>query len=103
MIDHHCRYGQEERLEGLLLELRQEVMLQPGYLSGETLQSVGDPTHWTMASTWINEDQWAAWQENPKRNELTSKIEPLLRASEEVEIYHFKASGISAPAYALVR
>jgi quinol monooxygenase YgiN len=101
MIERHCRYGQEGRLEGLLLEARREAMLQPGYISGETLQSAEDPTHWIVISTWTNEDHWAAWQENPKRRELMSKIEPLLSSVEKIEIYHFTKRGVSLSAHTL--
>jgi quinol monooxygenase YgiN len=64
-------------------------MLEPGYVSGETLQADDDPTHWIVISTWTDKDQWVTWQATPERQKLTDDIQQLLVSPEKVTILHW--------------
>ena len=103
MIERHCKPGKEEELEKLSIDLRSRAMHYPGYISGETLQSAGDPTHWMVISTWISEEHWAAWQRTPNRRSVMNNVEPLLSSPEKVEIYHFTKRAISSSAHTVDR
>ena len=92
IIERCCRPGKEAKLESLLLELRTSAMQQPGYISsetlkGDTLRTVGDPSLWLVISAWVDADSWLAWESNPERREIASKIEPLLVAPEEMTVF----------------
>ena len=88
IIERRCKPGKETELEALLVELRTNAVQQRGYVSGETLRSVDDPSLWLVLSTWLDVTLWKAWEASPERQEITNKVEPLLVAPE-------KASGFS--------
>lgn len=78
LIERHVEKGKEGQLLELLNKLRNELIAQPGYISGELLQSQQDKTAIFALSTWQSELDWHSWKGDPKRLELETKIEPLL-------------------------
>lgn len=71
----------------LLKELRAKAVLQPGYISGETLFSVNRPgTHVTI-STWESLREWKAWEKNRDRKEIVNKIDKLLKSKSKVSVF----------------
>ena len=103
IIERYCRRGDELELLKLLLELRMMAMRQPGYVSGETLKLLGDPSLWLVISTWMGVNQWQAWEANPERHKTSSKIEPLLVAPEKVSIFSFVRQGGGESAHTIDR
>ena len=71
----------------LLMELRSLATLQRGYISGQTLLSVADPSKVTVVSTWTSGKRWDEWYGSLKRKEFCTRVEPLLEAPEEVEVF----------------
>jgi quinol monooxygenase YgiN len=71
----------------LLMELRALVTVRPGYMSGETLFAADNPYKLLVISTWINRKRWREWRTNEKRKEYTKKLEPLLEAPEQYEVF----------------
>ncbi len=88
-------------MESLLVKLRSEAMQQQGYVSGETLKSIDDPSIWLVMSTWVNADLWKAWETTGQRREVVSKIEPLLVAPEKVSIFSFTRRGGAKSAHTI--
>ncbi|MGD9116099.1 MAG: antibiotic biosynthesis monooxygenase [Dehalococcoidia bacterium] len=78
LIERHVKKGKEGELIELLNNLRTELISQPGYISGELLQSLEDKSVVFAISTWQSELDWLSWKGDPKRLELEEKIEPLL-------------------------
>jgi heme-degrading monooxygenase HmoA len=76
-------------MERLLVELRTKAIHQRGYVSGETLKSVDDPSLWLVLSSWLDANLWKAWEESAERQEIVSKMEPLLAAPEKVSVFSF--------------
>lgn len=74
-------------------------MKQPGYISGETLHSVDDPTLWLVISTWLDLDMWKAWEASKERRQAMKKMEPLLIVPEKVSVFSFLRRGGSASAH----
>jgi quinol monooxygenase YgiN len=103
IIERYCRRGEEAELEKLLLELRIRAMQQPGYVSSETLKLLGDPSLWVVISTWMGADLWEAWEADPERRKISSKIEPLLVAPEKVSIFGFVRRGGAESAHTIDR
>jgi len=89
IIERRCRPETEAELESLLVELRTKAVQQRGYVSGETLRSVDDPSLWLVLSTWLDANLWKAWEASRERQEVTKKIEPLLAAPEKVSSFSF--------------
>jgi heme-degrading monooxygenase HmoA len=78
LIERHVKKGKEGDLIELLNKLRSELISQPGYISGELLQSLDDKSTIFALSTWLSALDWKSWESNPKRLELEPKIESLL-------------------------
>jgi heme-degrading monooxygenase HmoA len=78
LIERHVKKGKEGDLIELLNRLRTELVSQPGYVSGELLQSQQDQDTIFALSTWLSELDWKSWEGDPKRLEIESQIEPLL-------------------------
>lgn len=89
VIERHCRPGKESELENLLVELRSQAIKQRGYVSGETLRSVDDPSLWLVLSTWLDVDLWRIWENSPEREEIDRRMQPLLSGAPKTSAYTF--------------
>jgi heme-degrading monooxygenase HmoA len=78
LIERHVKKGKGGYLIELLNKLRTELVSQPGYVSGELLQSMEDESTVFALSTWLSPLDWKSWEGNPRRLEIESKIESLL-------------------------
>lgn len=87
VIERHVKKGREKELNELLKELRMRAIRQPGYLSGETLQSVEDSSHLLVISTWSSDKHWRDWESTPGRREMLAKIESLLTAPPKTTLF----------------
>jgi heme-degrading monooxygenase HmoA len=66
-------------LNNLLMKLRGRAMLAKGYISGETLRSLDDPTEYLVISTWNSLDDWKRWESDQERQDIQGQIDSLLR------------------------
>ena len=103
VIERHCKPDKQAEMGSLLVELRTKAMHRPGYISGETLRSADDPSHWLVISTWVDADLWTVWETTPERREINSKIESLLVAPEKISIFTFDRRGGSESAHKIDR
>lgn len=78
LIERRVKKGKEGYLIELLNKLRTELVSQPGYVSGELLQSTEEESTVFALSTWLSPLDWKSWEGNPRRLEIESKIESLL-------------------------
>ena len=76
----------------LLRELRTKAISQPGYLMGETLTSVDNPNTYIVISTWQSLEDWKAWESNPDRRAIQTKIETLLTTHSQMAVYTEQAT-----------
>ena len=98
IIERHCQLNKNDELERLLTQLRSRAMLHRGYVSGETLRSVSDPSLWVVISTWLDATTYKVWESSPERQEFARKIAPLLTTPAEVSIFNFVSTGLTAEA-----
>jgi len=70
-----------------IIELRSHAVKQPGYISGETLFNMERSEECLVLSRWTKLEHWQDWLRNPLRIELNEKIEKLLVAKTEYDIY----------------
>ncbi len=71
----------------LLRQLRARAMLQPGYLSGETLFSASKGGIHIVVSRWRSLKEWRAWESNHERREILAELDPLLKAPAVTSVY----------------
>jgi len=93
IIERHCQPEKAAEMENLLVELRTKGMRQPGYISGETLRAIDDPTYWLVISTWHDADLWQVWETSPERQETEKKIASLLTGPEKSSVFSFVRRG----------
>ena len=92
VIVNHLTKSREdaERLMGVIVQLRNEAMKQPGYVTGETLVNNEDPTNILVISTWNTPESWDAWDTSEARTRITREMMmPLLREPYTVNIHSF--------------
>ena len=70
-----------------ITELRSRAVRQPGYISGETLFNLERIEECVVISRWTRLEHWRKWLRNPVRIELNGKMEKLLAAKAEYDIY----------------
>jgi heme-degrading monooxygenase HmoA len=92
VIQRHLKEGKKGDLMPLLRELRTAAMNQPGYITGETLASTGDPSVISVLSTWRSLEDWKRWEKSEPRVRLYKQIEPLLLEKPKVIVYQVLAT-----------
>lgn len=71
----------------LLKRLRSVTLMQPGYISGQTLKRVDRTNECMVISTWRSIEDWNNWVNNPKRIAIQSEIDQLLGQETEYAVY----------------
>ena len=80
LIERKIVQENQPSLNNLLMKLRGKAMLAKGYISGETLRSLDDPTEYLVISTWNSLEDWRRWESDKERQEIQGQIDNLLRA-----------------------
>jgi antibiotic biosynthesis monooxygenase (ABM) superfamily enzyme len=86
-IKRKVRPGKEKELNSLLTALRSRALMTNGYLSSETLVSATDFSVHLVISSWFSIKDWQSWENHADRRELITKINKLLVAPAEVEVW----------------
>jgi len=86
-IEQHCQPGKEERFRDLMIELRDMAMRQRGYISGETLRDLINPSHFKIISTWSTLEDWKTWQGSLQRMLIDEKMEPMTNNGRKLRIF----------------
>jgi heme-degrading monooxygenase HmoA len=89
IIERRVTKGKDTDLANLMREMRAKAMFARGYISGETLRAHDDPTLYVVISTWKSLDDWKAWEANPDRKEIQTKIDAILGQSTQNRIFDF--------------
>jgi len=79
IIERRTIPGYELQLNELLTKLRSLAVQAKGYVSGETLRAVDDPTSYIVISTWSSLEDWTAWAASAQRREMQERIDRLLQ------------------------
>jgi heme-degrading monooxygenase HmoA len=87
IIERTVSADNQAELAELLKELRARAIRQQGYISGETLFSVDRSGTHLVISTWESLRDWKAWENDPKRLELSGRIEALLSAPSKSSVF----------------
>jgi heme-degrading monooxygenase HmoA len=77
IIERDCAPGKEKQIGDLLIQLRTMAMQQPGYISGETLRELINPSHFKVISTWSTLKDWKTWQGSQQRLTIEEKMSPI--------------------------
>jgi heme-degrading monooxygenase HmoA len=86
-IEHHCQPGKEKQLRDMLIELRTMAMQQPGYISGETLRELINPSLFKVISTWSELEDWKKWQGSQERLLIERKMNSITNDGRKLRIF----------------
>jgi heme-degrading monooxygenase HmoA len=87
IVERRFRRIEGVKAESLLAEMRSQALRARGYIGGETLSSLEDPSVLITISTWVDEASWKAWASSSPRQEVANKIAPLMVSPEKVSIF----------------
>lgn len=76
-------------LTPLLKQLRALANNQPGYISGETLKRIDNPSEYLVISTWQSVEDWDRWFSSDERIGVQNKVDIILGKKTEYEIYSY--------------
>jgi heme-degrading monooxygenase HmoA len=79
--------GKVPELTVLLKRMRSVTLMQPGYISGQTLKRLDKADECMVISTWRSIEDWNDWIKNEKRIAIQGEIDRLLGSETEYEIY----------------
>lgn len=74
-------------LTSLLQKMRRVCIVQPGYVSGQTLKRIDRPGEQLVISTWSSLEDWENWFNSNERQEIQVQIDTLLGGETDYEIY----------------
>ena len=88
IIERRVKPGLEGKLEKLLTDIRSQAMYNsPGFVSGEVLTSVADPSIRVIIGTFLTLDNWKQWENSPVRQEILQQMEPYLDSPPKIAVY----------------
>ena len=82
--------AKEKEFKGLLQELRTKAMEVEGFISGETMQSIEDPTVHLTVGTWRSITNWNKWLNSPERKAIQEKFNQVLVEPVKMTLYHYE-------------
>jgi len=71
----------------LLKRLRSITLMQPGYISGQTLKRLDKTQECMVVSTWRSIEDWNDWVNNEKRISIQTEIDALLGDETDYAVY----------------
>ena len=96
LIYRKVKAGKEEELSEAVRNLRSKAIHAEGYISGETLRSIEDPSLHLVISTWKSLEDWNNWFSTPERNAFQQKTDAILEEATKIAAYEYE----SFPVYA---
>lgn len=87
IVERKVKKGKETELHDLLRQVKASATFYPGYISGETLYSLDDPSVLLVVATFVNLEAWHEWEKHPERLKVTKKINPLLERPAKISVY----------------
>ena len=98
LIQRKVKPGREKVVHAAVRELRSKAIHAQGYISGETLCSIEDPSVHLVVSTWRSLEDWKRWAESRERKAFQQAIDPLLEEPTKITSYQYESMSPSVDA-----
>jgi len=82
------------QLAPLIVKLRSQATVQPGYITGRTFHCLDCPGEFLVISTWNSLEDWNRWLQNEERTSIQKQIDELLNETTRYRIYEALVGGI---------
>ena len=76
-----------EKLTALFQRMRSVCLIQPGYITGQTLKRLDKPGERVVISTWSSVEDWENWFKSSERREIQLEIDSLLGEETTYAVY----------------
>jgi len=96
LIYRKVRPGKEKELSDAVRNLRSKAIHAEGYISGETLRSIEDPSVHLVMSTWKSIEDWNNWLNTPERKAFQQKIDAILEEPTKIMPYEYESFPVNA-------
>ena len=96
LIYRKIKRGKEKELGEAVRALRFKAMYAQGYVSGETLRSVEDPSIHLVISTWKSIEDWNNWFNTRERKAFQEKIDVILEEPTKIAPYKYESFPVNA-------
>jgi antibiotic biosynthesis monooxygenase (ABM) superfamily enzyme len=90
VIERKIKPGKLRELAEAVRDLRSKAVHAPGFISGETLRSIGDPSVHVVICTWKSTEDWNKWVNTIDRKVLQEKIDTILQEPAKVNLYEYE-------------
>ena len=92
LIQRKVRPGRENEFGEALRKLRSKAIHAQGYISGETLHSVEEPSLHLVISTWKSLEDWNRWANSPERKAFGENTDAMLQEPAKVTPYQYESN-----------
>lgn len=89
LIQRTIRQGKEGEFGDALRELRSKAVHAQGYISGEILRSIGEPSLHLVISTWNSLEDWNLWVNSPARKAFQEETRAMLDGPTKITPYQY--------------
>ena len=87
LIKRKFKDGNMQAASRFLINNRNGAMIQPGYISSETLRNLDDRDQVVVVSMWENIEAWNAWENSETRKSNEAEFNDSLIGETEYEHY----------------
>lgn len=90
LIERKIKPGKEKEFNDIVKKLRSQAMHTAGFISGETLRCVEDPSLHLVISTWKSIEDWKKWFESQERKESRSGLDAILEKPTKMTPFQYE-------------
>lgn len=90
LIERKIKPGMEAEFKKLMREVLSGVAHAHGFISGETLQSIDDPTVHITISQWKDLSCWHDWIDSAERKKKQEEFDKVLAQPMKVMALHYE-------------
>jgi heme-degrading monooxygenase HmoA len=95
LIHRKVKRGKEKELSEAVRNLRSKIIHAGGYISGETLRSIEDPSLYLVISTWRSLEDWNRWTGSLDRKAFQQNTEPMLEEPTKITSYEYESPSVN--------
>ncbi len=95
LIHRKVKPGKEKELSQAVRNLRSKIIHAGGYISGETLRSIEDPSIYLVISTWRSLEDWNHWANSRDRKAFQQKTDPMLEEPTKITSYEYESPSVN--------
>jgi heme oxygenase (mycobilin-producing) len=90
LIERKIKPGTQEEFKKLMRDVLSGAAHAEGFISGETLQSIDDPTFHVTISQWKDLSYWNTWINSAERKKKQEAYEKILAEPMKIVALHYE-------------